>query len=294
MRQSASDPAVIVLISSARPKPVREAALVLAAMAIQHDVRREGELWQLMVHEEDQQAAEHQLDLYAKENATGKRGGIIPVVVDSGWVGVAGYLVVIWSLPLFATLFPGWDAFADGRLDAELVKTGELWRVVTALTLHADIAHIAANSLFGAVFGLFVGRYVGSGIGWLAVLLCAASANMINALIQPGTFRAIGASTASFAALGLVPVFTWRRGYFADRGWQRNFAPLFGAIAILVYTGLGGGNTDVLGHVFGFLCGLAGGYLLARMPLNTKSLADQQRAGASAVGLVVFAWLLAL
>lgn len=263
-------------------------------MAIDYDTQRDGEHWLLLVNEEDRQLALTQINLYQQENAHPPRAAREAALIDSGWAGVAGYLVVIWTLPLLQSNFTGIDWLAHGRLDAAAVTSGEIWRVATALTLHGDIAHIAGNSLFGVVFGLFVGRYVGSGMGWLTILICGCVANLANALIQPAGFKAIGASTATFAALGLVPMFTWRSGYFPDRGWQRNFAPLFGAITILVFTGLGGENTDVVGHIFGFIAGLAGGYVLTRIKLDHKSKADQQRAGSMALILVLFAWLMAL
>ena len=175
--------------------------------------------------------------------------------------------------------------------------SGEWWRAATALTLHADIGHITANSFFGCVFGLFVGRYLGSGLGWLLVLLCGCIANFLNAVVQPDQFRAIGASTATFAALGIVPAYGWRRGFFRGNGFKRGFAPIFGAIAILAFTGFGSENVDALGHIFGFAAGIGMGLLAAKVPrLNPihMSEGDQQRAGAAALILIGSAWLWAI
>ena len=165
---------------------------------------------------------------------------------------------------------------------------------MTALTLHSDLGHIASNALFGTVFGLFVGRYIGSGVGWLLVLLAGFVANLLNALVQPAPFRALGASTATFAALGIVPAFAWRRGYFRGRGWKRGFAPIFAAICLLAYTGFGSPNVDVLGHVFGFAAGIGIGLFMAHMDLEGISTADQQRAGALAYILIATSWFFAL
>ena len=215
------------------------------------------------------------------------------MLVDSGWPGVVGYLIVIWCVPAAAS-FSQLDFFSAGRLDAGAVVNGQWWRTATALTLHADIAHIAGNSLFGCVFGLFVGRYLGSGLGWLLVLLCGVLANLANAYIQPEQFRAIGASTATFAALGIVPAFGWRRGFFRGRGFKRGFAPIFAAIALLAYTGFGSENVDALGHIFGFVAGITMGLAVANIDLQRISLADQQRAGFAAVLIMMTAWGFAL
>lgn len=262
-------------------------------MDISHVISAEEGRWSLCVNAEDEVRAYAQLNLYWRENAPSAEKPVQAAVVDSGWAGVLGYLTIIWLVPVwqgFTTL----DLAELGHLQAGLVKEGELWRAVTALTLHADIAHIGSNSLFGAVFGLFVGRYLGSGFGWLLVLVCGIAANLLNAYVQPDSFRALGASTATFAALGLVPAFGWRRGFFRGQGAKRGFAPIFGAIAILAFTGFGGERIDVLGHLFGFIAGITMGLAVAKIKVQTRTLADQARAGGLALGLVLTAWLFAI
>jgi membrane associated rhomboid family serine protease len=268
---------------------------VLAAVGIDYRIEHVGHRWHLLVDKAVQAEAHTELETFWEENAKPSEAPVAPTVVDNGWFGVLGYLGIIWLLPSLDAVTTT-DFLEAGRLDAVAFRNGEWWRIFTALTLHGDIAHIAANSLFGTVFGLFVGRYLGSGVGWLLVLLCGAAANLTNALVQPGAFRSIGASTATFAALGLAPAFAWRRGYFRGRGWKRGFAPVFAAIALLAYTGMGGGDTniDVLGHVFGFAAGLITGLTLANIDLARMSLADQQRAGGFAASIVLVAWLTAL
>jgi len=272
---------------------IREAALVLDAMGIDNMVHHQSHRWALLVAEEDQANAHHQLHSYWRENQPSAEHAVDADIIDSGWPGVVGYLFVIWLIPALGS-FTALDWRALGRLDAGAVVAGEWWRTATALTLHADIAHIAANSLFGCVFGLFVGRYLGSGFGWLLVLLCGCAANLLNALVQPEQFRAIGASTATFAALGIVPAYGWRRGFFRGRGFKRGFAPIFAAIALLAYTGFGAENVDALGHIFGFIAGIAAGLIAARRNSAHLSVADQQRAGIAALAILATAWLFAL
>ena len=181
-----------------------EAALVMASKDIEYVVDSAANGWNLLVAEEDLPRASSELQAYWRENAPPITKPKPVEIVDSGWFGVLGYLAVIWAVPALQSLTPI-DPYLAGQLSASAVRDGELWRVVTALTLHADIGHIFANSFFGTVFGLFVGRHLGSGLGWLMVLCCGALANFTNAWIQPDAFRAVGASTATFAALGLVP-----------------------------------------------------------------------------------------
>lgn len=282
---------VELFIADTRP-PAADAALVLTAVGIANRLDRNAHGWVLYVEMEDVPRAYEQLQLYWTENAAARDKPVDAEIVDSGYAGVVGYLLIIWCIPALE-YFTRADFRSIGALHAEAVTNGAWWRAVTALTLHADLGHIAANSLFGCLFGLFVGRHLGSGLGWLLVLICGFCANLVNAYVQPDAFRAIGASTATFAALGLVPAFGWRRGFFRGRGFKRGFAPIFGAIALLAFTGFGAENVDAVGHICGFLAGIGMGLAVARIDLDKRALADQQRAGAAAVILVAAAWALA-
>jgi rhomboid protease GluP len=112
-------------------------------------------------------------------------------------------------------------------------------------------------------------------------------------MVQDSGFQSLGASTASFAALAIVGAGAWRRGYFHGRGWRRSFAPVFGGIAMLIYMGLGGEdtNTDVIAHLFGFAAGFVLGWLAARWPVARGGLALQLLCGAAALALVTAAWI---
>lgn len=274
-------------------RAVMEAALVMASQDVDYVVEEAANGWCLKVAEEDLPRASGELQNYWRENAPSTVQPRTVEIVDSGWMGVLGYLVIIWAVPALQS-WTQIDFAAAGHLHAEAVRDGQLWRPITALTLHADIGHILANSFFGTVFGLFVGRHLGSGIGWLMVLGCGALANLTNSFVQPDAFRAVGASTATFAALGLVPAFAWRRGYFRGRGFKRGFAPIFAAICILAFTGFGGARIDVGGHVFGFTFGIIAGLIFAEIDLRGRSLGDQQRAGLLAFIVVAVAWLVSV
>ncbi len=269
-----------------------EAALVLEAMRIPHRTEYENRMWRLLVPPEAAPAARLELERYQAENRH-----IAPLrprvhIFDKGWAGVLGYLVVIWLLPnLEGWGTFGWDWRAAGVMNAELVRAGEWWRTVTALTLHADLGHIAGNSFFGAVFGLFVGRYLGSGLGWLLVVVGACLANLANAWLQTPPFVSLGASTATFAALGLTGTFVWRRGYLRGQDWRRSFAPLFAAVALLVYTGIGGERTDILAHFLGFAAGGAGGVYAAAYDIRRLGRSGQWIAGGLALALLAYAWV---
>ena len=283
----------VALRTARERRELRTFALVLAARGIDSRIDLVEGVWRLLVTEADLDYGRAEIDAYEHENVS-QPPPDFPIRVDSGWWGVAAYIGVIWFVMFAegAELF-GWDWRSAGRLHVASVMSGELWRLVTALTLHADLAHIVANSLFGAVFGLLAGRYFGSGLAWLCIVLGGTFGNALNVLVRPEFFMSIGASTATFAAVGLGGAFFWRSGYFREARWQHRFAPVFAAIAFFAYTGTGGENTDVVAHLTGLLAGFGIGLYVARTRLHLSGPRAQRFFAWAAIALVGIAWLLA-
>lgn len=278
-------------------KRCSEAGLVLTALKIDHEVERIDGRWVVVVPTELAPRARAELSEYAEESRR-PPVGILPMPeLGTGWRGVVAYVGVLLAVALFARQGAyGFDWLGLGRIDSVRILAGEWWRTVTALTLHVDFSHLAGNIVFGAFFGLYVGRYLGSGIGWAAILGAGALGNAINVLIQPGRHLAIGASTAVFAALGLLAAYTWRRGFLKNTPWRMRIAPVIAGIGLLAFTGTGSGvegdNVDVLAHLTGFIAGFGAGVALAAVKIPAE--ADAQRLwGAISVAALVLAWITA-
>jgi len=283
-----------VLEEALRKRDLRELSLVLSAVGIEHRIEPAEQGWQLRVAPGQHDAARLEVERYVLENAVVPERPPRLVTLDSGWAGVLGFWLVIWCLPWLESTFFELPWREVGAMHAADVRDGEWWRTITALTLHGDFAHLIANSGFGALFGLFVGRFLGSGFGWLLVLLAGALGNGLNALLQPDGFRSLGASTATFAALALVTTYVWRLGYFRGSGWRRSLAPLGGGLALLALTGTGGENTDVVAHFTGFAAGAGLGAAAAPFDPRRLGRSGQLIAGVLSLVLLVLAWRFAL
>ncbi len=275
-------------------RPLERDSLVLTAIAIDNGIYADGAEWCLWVADAEALRANAELDNYSQENRPRFAPRPQVVTIDSGWPGVLCFLLVVWLLPSLeaATTF-GWHWRSIGEMNAGLVAAGQWWRAITALTLHADLGHLMGNSLFGAVFGIFVGRHLGSGLGWLLIVACGAVGNLLDAAIQPDDFRSIGASTATFAAVGIVGAFVWRRGYYRAIDWRRSVAPIFAAIAMLAFTGMGGENTDIVAHLMGFTAGLCCGIGAAAFDIRRIRMWAQWLCGIGALSIIAGAWTLA-
>jgi len=275
---------------------LNELALVLIARGVPFERRAGPTGFELWVPLALAPAAATELTLYRHENA--REIGTRPIEeVGDGRPGVVAYVVTLFAVfvALHADLFY-YDWLGAGGLRAGAVLAGEWWRVVTALTLHIELAHLGGNLVFGAFYGYFVGRYLGTGVGWLTVILAAAVGNGLNALVQAASHRSIGASTAVFAALGLLVAYTWRRGFLRHTPWRARIAPIVAGLGLLAFTGASGENTDLGAHLFGLVMGFGGGLVLARfVPIAwLKSPRVQHVCAAAAVLVVLASWAVGL
>lgn len=271
-----------------------DASLVLTARAIDNSVLWQDDLWTLWVADALATQARSELESYESENLPPAIRPRAVVEFDSGWLGVLGYLLVIWCLPWLQNSGSSAMWLQQGSLQVGLVHQGEWWRCFTALSLHGGLAHLLSNSVFGSGFGLLLGRYLGSGVGWLLVVLAGAAGNWLNAAVRPDDFVSIGASTANFATIGLLGTFVWQRGYFRGADRRRGFAPVFAAIGLFAMLGVGEGPVDVVAHLTGFCCGALVGWWVPRYNLRRLGVSGQWLAGAGALGLMFFSWQLAL
>ena len=225
----------------------REYSLVLEARGIEHETQQDESSWVLSVPAEMRHRAYDELNRYSVERGVRRS---VPEVVpphSGALIGVFLYVLILLLTAYCAgNATFGADWLSLGSLDAG--ARGEWWRAVTALTLHLDQEHLLGNVLFGAVAGAAASRLLGPGVAWASILGAATLANYAEILITPITHRAVGASTAVFAALGLLSGMAWRqRLTLRERLWYR-WAPLIAGMCLLTLLGAGSAHVDVLGH----------------------------------------------
>ena len=258
--------------------------IVLASQGIPNWLFRADEGWILTVEDADLARASAVVEAYEAENAAPP--GRAPEYGPTHAAWVASALLAL----AFVASAGREEWIASGLADAERILEGEIWRTLTALFLHADAGHLLSNAVFLALFGSFVCRALGPGVGIFAILLAGALRNALNAAIQGAGHRSLGASTAVFGALGILGALRRPRGGSA---WRRTL-PLQAGVAFLVLLGASP-RTDVLAHLFGLVAGVLVGAAAARWLVTPpRSATVQTGALAASTGAVVLAWLAAL
>ena len=322
MEDAISDPSAAALIepdgagSALRESPSRDRiedwSLVLTAIGIDHRVtRRSDGAYVLLTAPADEERAAQALALYEAESRAAAR--VAPPAPERGSKGLG--IVVGMALIAFAFRTGMWDSaeasrwFAVGVADAARIRSGEWWRAVTAMTLHADFMHLFGNVAASVIFMGAAGRWLGSGAAAILIVTAGTAANLLTAWTERRDHLSVGASTATFAALGLVVglqvVRRWRGGgAIRRRAWVAAGAGL----ALLAMLGMGA-KADVFAHAFGLGVGTLLGIGAGIVDRPREGGADAEPAptsptmtawignvalGLGAAGAVVAAWARAL
>jgi len=210
------------------------------------------------------------------------------------WVaGAALGLLLLLCYSIAAQWLPKLAWLVRVAADAERIVHGELWRTVTALTLHADIAHVLSNAVAGGLFFTAVASLEGVGFGGALVLLAGAGGNLANAFLHGSAHVSDGASTAVFGAVGLlgsVGMTRRRRSRFSR--W-RAWLPIGAAFALLGMLVSSGQRVDIWAHFFGLLVGPVPGLLVGLASPRSPGLHSQWVCGAAAVAVIIYCWTVA-
>ena len=276
---------------------VREWALVLDAEGIPYDIAPTAEgNWTLVVAPGDAERTAVALSAYRTENAADLLAVREPPTAATRGGKYVGLAAAGLLVAFFAVTGPrdgGSYWFGAGAADADAIRSGEVWRAATALTLHADFEHVLANALSGALFVGLVADVLGPGVGLVLIVLAGAGGNLINVWLRGGEYSGVGASTAVFGAVGILAGAQFARyrrpGMPAGRGWMAVLAGL----GLLILLGMNP-QTDVLAHVFGFLAGLALGTLARLGPPRPAGPAAQWALVALALAAVAGCWVAAI
>jgi membrane associated rhomboid family serine protease len=266
---------------------------VLAAIGIPHriDVAEHG--WALLVPDTHARDAQIALDEYDAE-ARDVRSSLASDSADraASWIiGIAAGLALLAFFAVTGT--PSADSrwFASGAVSTARIAHGEIWRSVTALTLHVDGVHALSNAVATALLLALVVQHLGPGVG-LALTLCAgAGANLLSAIVHDAEYVAVGASTATFGAIGILSGLRLTRAMAPMR--SRPWAVLGAALVLLSMFGTSRG-ADVLAHALGLASGGALG-IAAGLALRPRAAAwIQWTLVVGVIVLVTECWLLAL
>lgn len=177
--------------------------------------------------------------------------------------------------------------FERGKLVSEAAFAGEVWRLVTAATLHADWGHALGNAGFFVVLGWGAGERLGPGAAVLVWLLTAIS-GFVASLGLGDAVVTVGASGGLFGLLGVAAGHATRNAS-ATTAFERRRERLraLGAGVMLLAFSAFSPESNIHAHVGGFVVGMAFGWVAPPQPPRAWL---QGLMGAGTLVAVVMAW----
>lgn len=232
-------------------------SLVLSAMEIPHSIATKDSTSTIEVAPTDAERASHHLSAYLAENRDWPPKVLPAEEIPQGIQPPT--IIIIGALMLLYSATGQWDShsiwFDSGAGDSTaIIHGGEYFRLVTALTLHADLTHLLGNCFIGGFLLHFFCRLVGSGIGFAATLAAAVIGNGVNVYLRGDGHLFVGFSTAVFGIIGMLVAASYKHN--KKLSGYHVLLPFMAGIGLLAMLGSSGERTDLGAHFFGFFSGI--------------------------------------
>lgn len=278
--------------------------LAVAAMQAPHWILRHGDGFAICVEPIWADRVARELGRYEAERE--KRGDepAQDVVVNPGALAWRKFSPIsLWMCGWILTALYGVELAGPkwwldrGTAASREIMQGEWWRVITALTLHANLGHLGANLAAGLVYAGLLLPIFGTGWTWVMIVAAGGAGNWLNAWgHRDAEHLSIGASTAVFGALGLLVGAQCMTRVIALRVIKARelLLPIGAGLGLLAYLGVGDVQTDYTAHFFGLIAGVPLGAFAIRMRLGERTPPRLQSVLAwAAAGVVMACWALA-
>ncbi len=245
-------------IAAPDKKTAREYSVLLDSLGIANNAVFRWNSWQIEVDLKDYENAKSEISAYEKsgriERIHNKFAHIRFQKVN--WAQLAATLALLAAFHIFIYESDHLELIKAGRSSAAAITEGEIFRAVTALTLHGDYKHLFSNIFFGGIVLWALSTMTGTGLALVLALFTGFAGNVMNAFFYGSAHNSIGASTSVFGVIGVLAGLQFFDS-FREKKLGR-WIPLGAALGLLAMLG-SSDKSDVMAHLFGLATGLPAG-----------------------------------
>jgi membrane associated rhomboid family serine protease len=195
-----------------------------------------------------------------------------------GWGGLLGGNS---SLTSWGGMVGSQTVMSDGQLQYyDVIASGEAYRFVTSMFLHAGLLHLALNMWALWVVGRVIEQALGP-LRFLALYLVAGLGGSLAVYLFTGPYLTVGASGAIFGLFAALFILLRRVG--------RDASQLLVLILINVFFTFTISGISIPGHLGGLATGAVAALALAYAPQKNRALFQYGALGIMFVAIVVVA-----
>lgn len=185
---------------------------------------------------------------------------------------ISGLLVAVNVIVFVICMFTGNTLYGLGQLDViDVLIRGEYGRILWAMFLHVDMAHIVNNMLILFFMGAMIEKEVGH-IGYAVLyFLSGIGGNILSLFVKymnSDVSGSVGASGAVFGLDGVLLAMVLMSGRRMP-----NVTPVrvVAMICLSLYGGFSATNIDNAAHVGGLMVGFLGGCVVCILQRRRRS-----------------------
>lgn len=169
---------------------------------------------------------------------------------------ILGLTIFVYLLQVASQFIFGYDLpIALGAKINELIREGQIWRLITPVLLHGSILHIGFNMYALFSFGTGLERRFGHARFLALYLLAGFSGNVISFLLTGDP--SVGSSTSIFGLIAAEGLFLYQNRRLFGAEAKQAIGNVVSVAAINLVIGFSsGGLIDNWGHIGGLLGGL--------------------------------------
>ncbi|RJP46410.1 MAG: rhomboid family intramembrane serine protease [Anaerolineaceae bacterium] len=169
---------------------------------------------------------------------------------------ILGLTIFVYLLQLASQFLTGYDLpIMFGAKAGELIREGQIWRLITPILLHGSLWHIGFNMYALFSFGTGLERRFGHFRFLVLYLLAGFAGNVLSFLLTSGV--SVGSSTSIFGLIAAEGIFLYQNRKLFGEESKQAIGNVISVAAINLFIGFSsGGLIDNWGHIGGLLGGL--------------------------------------
>ena len=168
--------------------------------------------------------------------------------------------IVVYILSLILTQTGIYDVFTNFALNKTLVKSGEIYRLLTCGFLHADIIHLLCNMYSLNIIGTQIENFIGKKKFLIIYFISLITGSLLSCILTNSW--SLGASGAIFGLLGSLVYFGYHYRIYLGSVLKEQIIPI---LILNLVIGFLIPNIDISAHIGGLVGGL-----LATMSLGIE------------------------